>query len=83
VIFEVLSPDTERIDRGEKLRNYQAIASLDLYGLVDQFHAAVTIYRRTPEGWVTDFLTEKSDVIDLPSIECKLPLEAIYERTGL
>lgn len=83
VIFEVLSPDTERIDRGEKLRNYQAIPSLDVYALVDQFHVAVTIYRRTADGWVMEFLTEKTDVLALPSIDCALRLEAIYERTGL
>ncbi len=83
VIFEVMSPDTERIDRGEKLRNYQAIPSLDVYAMVDQFHVAVTIYRRTAEGWVMEFLTEKSDVLALPSIECSLPLASIYERTGL
>jgi Uma2 family endonuclease len=83
VIFEVLSPDTERIDRGEKLRNYQALPSLDVYVLVDQFHVAVTLYRRTAEGWVMDFLTGKEDVIALPTIECDLALKAIYERTGL
>jgi Uma2 family endonuclease len=83
VIFEVMSPDTERIDRGEKLRNYQAISSLDVYALVDQYHVAVTIYRRTADGWVMEFLTEKSDVLPLPTIECTLPLAAIYERTGL
>ena len=83
VIFEVLSPDTERIDRGEKLRNYQGLASLDVYVLVDQFHVAVTLYRRTADGWVSEFLTEKTDVLALPTIECELPLAAIYERTHL
>ena len=83
VIFEVMSPDTERIDRGEKLRNYQALPTLDLYALVDQFHLAITAYRRTSEGWTLEFLTEKSDVLALPTVECQLPLRAIYERTHL
>jgi Uma2 family endonuclease len=83
VIFEVLSPDTERIDRGEKLRNYQSIPTLEAYVLVDQYHVAVTVYRRTAEGWVMEFLTEKTDVLELPGIECSLPLATIYERTGL
>jgi Uma2 family endonuclease len=82
-IFEVLSPDTDRIDRGEKLRNYQALDSLEVYALVDQFHVAVTVYRRTAQGWVMEFLTEKSDLLSLPSIECTLPLAAVYERTHL
>ena len=83
VIFEVLSPDTERIDRGEKLRNYQALPFLEVYALVDQFHIAVTLYRRTAEGWKMEFLTEATDVISLASIDCTLPLSAIYERTYL
>ena len=83
VIFEVVSPDTEGIDRGEKLRNYQSLESLDVYGLVDQYPMAVTLYRGTAEGWTSEFLTEKTDLIELPTIECQLPLAAIYERTHL
>lgn len=41
VIFEVLSPETERIDRGEKLRNYQSLPSLDACVLIDQHRVAV------------------------------------------
>ena len=83
VIFEVLSPDTERIDRGEKLRNYQSIPTLDAYVLVDQYHVAVTVYRRTAEGWVMEFYTEKTDILELPGIDCRLPVATIYERTRL
>jgi Uma2 family endonuclease len=82
-IFEVLSPDTERIDRGEKLRNYQSLPGLDAYILVDQFHIAITVYRRTSNGWVMEFYTEKTDTLDLPSLDCSLPFTTIYERTGL
>lgn len=83
VIFEVMSPDTERIDRGEKLLNYQGIRSLDVYVLVDQFHIAVTVYRRAEEGWAREFLTNQSDTLALPTIKCDLPFSAIYERTHL
>jgi len=82
-LFAEASPATERIDRGEKLRNYQSIPTLEAYVLVDQYHVAVTIYRRTAEGWVMEFLTEKTDTLELPGIECRLPLATIYERTGL
>ena len=46
VIFEVLSPSTERTDRYEKRLNYQKLATLDVYVLVDQARVAVTAYRR-------------------------------------
>lgn len=83
VMFEVMSPDTERIDRGEKLANYQALPSLEVYALVDQFHIAVSAYRRSASGWKMEFLTDKDHVLDLPGIGCALPLAAMYERTFL
>lgn len=83
VIFEVLSPDTERIDRGEKLRNYQALPSLDAYVLVDQHRTAVLLYRRSESGWSRELLTEKNEVLQLPTIGCALQLATIYQRTGL
>ncbi|MGI8819423.1 MAG: Uma2 family endonuclease [Chthoniobacterales bacterium] len=82
-IFEVLSVDTERIDRGEKLRNYQSLPTLELYALVDQHHVAVTLYRRSASGWTSEFLTEKSQTVALASAGFDLPLAAIYERTHL
>ena len=83
IIFEVLSPGTERIDRGEKLWNYQSIPSLDAYILVDQSRVAVIVYRCTGDLWKMELFTEKADTLDLPSIEGSLPLSAIYERTEL
>jgi len=80
IVFEVLSPQTERIDRAEKLGNYQAITSLQVYVLVDQFHRFITVYRRTASSWSNEFL-EKSAILELPEIGCRLPLDLIYERT--
>lgn len=82
-IFEVMSPDTERIDRGEKLRNYQSIPSLQVYALVDQFHIAVTVYRRTDDDWTMEFLTSQEDVLALPHADCSLRMADVYERTHL
>jgi Uma2 family endonuclease len=83
VIFEILSPETERFDRVEKLYNYQALPSLLVYVLVDQERLAVTVYRRTNAEWTVELLTKQEDVLKLPEIECALPLTAIYERTDV
>jgi Uma2 family endonuclease len=83
VIFEVLSPETERIDRGEKLRNYQSLPSLDAYVLVDQHRLGVIVYRREDGGWTREALTAAADVLSLSTLGCALPLPAIYLRTGL
>ena len=83
VIFEVLSESTERTDRMEKLVNYQALAALDVYVLVDQVRMAVMVYRRTNGDWTSELLTGADDVLELPTIECRLLLRTIYERTRL
>lgn len=80
VVFEVLSPQSERIDRAEKLGNYQTMPSLQAYVLVDQFHRFVTVYRRTGSLWSNELL-EKTATLELPEIGCRLPLDLIYERT--
>ncbi len=82
VIFEVLSPDTERIDRGEKFRNYQTVPSLAVYVFADQFHRFLTVYRRVGDGWRSELL-EGDAVLPLPEIGCQLPISAVYERTGV
>jgi Uma2 family endonuclease len=49
LLVEVLSPSTEEVDRGDKLRDYQRIPSLQEYVLVSQ-NPRVEIYRRLPGG---------------------------------
>ena len=83
VIFEILSPETERIDRVEKLYNYQTLPSLLVYVLVDQLRLAVTAYCRTNDDWTVELLARKEDILKPPEIECSLAMTAIYERTDM
>ena len=83
VIFEVLSESTRRADHYEKRINYQTLRTLDVYVLVDQARMAVTAYRRADGDWTTELLTAATDVLELPTVECKLPSRTIYERTRL
>lgn len=82
VIFEIMSPETERVDRHEKLSYYQTIPSLQAYVLVDQFHLVMTVYRRSEEGWTSEILTA-GDTLDLDCIQFRLPIQAAYDRTHL
>ena len=53
VIFEVLSPSTERYDRGEKWARYQRLDSLQEYLLVSQHKARIEQYIRQDNGtWI-------------------------------
>ena len=81
VIFEVLSPSTDRGDRGDKLVNYQSLASMRVYALVDQFRMAVTVYRRGEgDAWTREFFSDADEKVDLPEIGCALTLRTIYDR---
>ncbi|HWG84643.1 MAG TPA: Uma2 family endonuclease [Deinococcales bacterium] len=50
-VFEVLSPSTERTDRGEKFENYLRLPSLRAYLLVNPEKRRVDMYVREGQGW--------------------------------
>ncbi len=82
VIFEVMSPETERVDRHGKFSHYQKIPSLQAYVLVDQFQVVMTVHRREADGWSFEMLSA-GDVLELDCIQCRIPLADAYERTRL
>ena len=82
VLFEVISPDTERTDRREKAIAYRQIATIEAYVLVEQDRIAVTVLRRAEPGWQSETLEGPGAVLKLPSLGVEIPLERLYERTG-
>ena len=77
VLLEVLSPTTERVDRGEKKLNYLQIQSLQEYVLVAQDKPKVEVVRRR-DAWLSEELYP-GDILDLSSIGLKVPLAAVYQ----
>lgn len=82
VIFEVLSPETERTDQREKAIAYHAISSLTAYVIVEQDRLALTVQRRTEAGWHPEVLEGRSAILRLPEVGFEISLEHIYERTA-
>ena len=81
VLMEVLSPATERDDRGWKFAHYRRLETLMDYVMLSQYQPLVEHYRRQPDGqWLLAELRGLSSVLRLPSIGCDLPLSVIYER---
>ena len=80
VIVEVLSPSTERYDRGKKFESYQRIASLAEYVLVSQDLPRIEQFLRQPDSrWLYSEISAVG-VIKLTSIDCELSLADIYEK---
>jgi Uma2 family endonuclease len=80
-LAEVLSPTTERVDRGEKLLNYQQIPTLEEYLLCEQDLARVEIYRRS-NGFRREVL-ENGDTIRLDSLGLELSVGELYRLVEL
>ena len=82
VIFEVLSPSTERYDRGEKFQYYKnETPSLADYILVSQEQILVEQYTKQPDGlWLYRSFDQAEDILKIESIESEVVLRNIYLR---
>jgi Uma2 family endonuclease len=83
VVIEVLSPSTRRIDEGEKMLAYTAIASLGVYMLVEPDRAEIVLLRRIADGFVREVHDGLDATIPLPEIGCELPLAEAYDGVSL
>jgi Uma2 family endonuclease len=81
-VVEVLSPTTERHDRIAKWREYQRIASLRHFVLVEQAERRIEVYSRTEAGWEIRTVEPPENAVELNATGASLSLEAIYEGSG-
>lgn len=83
VIFEVLSPSTEKYDRGEKFLRYRTqIESLQDYVLVSQDRMRIEHHHRESDGAWSEIIVEgKDSILNLTSIECEIPLGEVFRNT--
>lgn len=77
LLVEVLSPSTERYDRGEKLAHYKQIPSLREVMLVAHDERRVNLWRRTDTEWTQLVFRDGQDV-ELASLGVSLPVSDIY-----
>lgn len=79
-VAEVLSPSTERHDRGKKKDGYRLIPSLREYLFVVQKEPRAELYRREADGsWSCTLFQRMEDEVRLESLGCVLPLAEIYQ----
>ncbi len=84
LIVEVLSDSTEAFDRGDKFVDYQAIAPLEEYVLINTRHQRVECFRRNPAGrWELQYYLPEGDRFYLSSIDFSDTLAALYEDVVL
>ncbi len=78
LIFEILSPSTEYIDRNFKLESYLRLESLQGYFLVAQDAPQIEAYIRFDDGWRQEFVASLEATLWLDMLGCAIPLAEIY-----
>ena len=81
VIIEILSPSTERYDRGMKFQHYRTMPSLQAYLLVaqDNYHIECFI-RHEHKQWLFSEAIGPEAIMAMPSIQGSLALQDVYEQ---
>ncbi len=83
LIVEVLSPSASSYDRGEKFRRYRQLPSLQDYLIISQEQASIEHYQRQGKSeWTLVDIEGLASQIVLPSIQCQLLLQDIYEKVS-
>jgi Uma2 family endonuclease len=83
LIVEVLSPGTASRDRGEKLREYRSLLSLQEYLLIDSQEIFVEIYRRSQSRFWLYETYSQGEAIRLESVGIELAIETLYELVAI
>ncbi len=79
IIVEILSPSTERYDRGRKFKHFQQIASLQEYILVDQDAPHIDRFHRRDAGtWELKSFDGLASEFAFASIPAAVPMAKIY-----
>ncbi len=79
LIVEVLSPGTETLDRGDKLKEYCSVPSLEEYVLINSAQVSVEIYRRGEGRFWLYTAYQTGDLIKLESVGFEFPIVRLYE----
>jgi len=78
IIIEVLSPGTEHLDKQEKRRAYQQLASVEEYLIVSQDAPHITQYCRHGSHWSRHDSGDLKAALQLASINSEILISDIY-----
>jgi Uma2 family endonuclease len=80
IVFEVLSPDSGRRDRIEKVREYGAVASLRRYVIVEATGRGLfVLHRQQGDAAFTALTLTGEDSLELPEVGISVPVVEFYE----
>ena len=81
VIIEVLSPSTEKYDKGNKFFYYMQIEGLKEYILISSTTLYIQTARKKADGlWQFAEITDKESMLSIPTIQYKVSVAEVYDR---
>jgi Uma2 family endonuclease len=84
IVVEILSPSTERYDRGKKFQNYRTVATLQEYLLVSQDDYHIEHYINQNDGnWLLASYDGRDASLQLKAIDCTLLLDDVYNKVDI
>ena len=84
IVFEVVSPSSNRTDRISKLREYRAVPSIRRYVILEHHSADLTVFSRADgtAAWTATALTA-GEALDMPELGISVPVQEFYEDVDL
>ena len=83
VIIEILSPSTERDDRGKKFQHYRNLDSLQEYILISQSGYRIEKFtKQTDKVWLFREVIGRYEKLFLSSLNCQLALSEVYDQVS-
>lgn len=80
VLFEVLSPSTRRIDLLRKTNEYQTLATVKHFVILEPDRPEVIVWSRGDENlWTSEVLKGVDAELLLPAVDVTLSMQAIYQ----
>lgn len=79
LVVEILSPSTEKDDRGRKWAAYRRLASLRHFMLVAQDAVMVEVYTRSDVGWTLQVFETADASVEISALDVSLRIAEIYE----
>jgi Uma2 family endonuclease len=81
LIVEVSSKSTARYDKTDKFEDFQKVASIQYYLIVESRWQSIILYSRTenPNLWIYQLFNAPNDIVAFPKLGFELSLETIYK----
>jgi len=83
IVIEVLSPSTERYDKGKKFTYYQQCPSIQEYVLVDMQRQWIEVFKRERNNFWLYRAFGAEDTVELASLDIQFSVASVYRNVIL